>query len=355
VRQLVQAACKRDPSKLDLEWGYFNHRPKKAPNSGTFWDAVHSLTRPMNRTQLLSALLGDNPSHCLWRGDAPYALLSLQGPDAGDFLQRLCSQDVLGVAEGVLQPAAFLNAKGKLLATAQVVRLEGQYWLETSSEQASQLLALLERYHFTEKLQLALRPAQPVAEWVCRAGGASDQRAAMVEGRLVCSVARRGIGFHRIHGAQGEDRLWSADGQEHAGAVAPLSPEHAEALRMAAGFVRVGLESEPATLALEADLDDHCSSTKGCYTGQEIIARIHTYGHTNRRLCLLWLGMGEAIRAAMPLHEAEDNLPVGRVFHAVPLPGLGGRLGLGYLPTDFQAAGTRLLLAGGGEVAVLEW
>lgn len=308
----------------------------------------------MNRTQLLSALLEDAPG-TLWRAAAPYALLLVEGPDAGDFLQRLCSQDVLGVADGVLQPAAFLDAKGKLLATVQVARLAGQYWLETASEQAGKLHALLERYHFTEKLRLELRPQAAVQEWIAAAGAAAAAQAVWRDGRLDLQSCRRGIAFRRVHGPVGEERPWSLAGGEAGAAVRELSPARAEALRMAAGLVRVGVESEPATLALEADLDDHCSTTKGCYTGQEIVARIHTYGHTNRSLALLWLGMGPAIEAATPLHELEDNLPVGRVLHAVPLPELGGRLGLGYLPKDFQAAGTGLRLADGGEVVVVGW
>ena len=90
---------------------------------------------------------------------------------------------------------------------------------------------------------------------------------------------------------------------------------------MLAGLVRIGVETEASTLALEADLDDHCSTTKGCYTGQEIVARIHTYGHVNRKLCLLQLDGDGAIEQPVPLHELEDDLPVGRVMHAVAAPG----------------------------------
>jgi folate-binding protein YgfZ len=122
---------------------------------------------------------------------------------------------------------------------------------------------------------------------------------------------------------------------------------------MAAGLVRVGIETEPSTLALEADLDDHCSTTKGCYTGQEIVARIHTYGHVNRRLCLLHLAPGERIAAPQQLLEPDDGVAVGRVMHAVPVPGQAARLGLGYLPKDFQAVGTNLRLADGAAVRVI--
>jgi folate-binding protein YgfZ len=133
----------------------------------------------------------------------------------------------------------------------------------------------------------------------------------------------------------------------------PLADDLAEALRMAAGLVRVGVETEASTLALEAGLDDHCSTRKGCYTGQEIVARIHTYGHVNRKLGLLQLGGGDAIEAPATLLEPEDELPVGRVMHAVPVAGHDLRVGLGYLPKDFQALGTRLQLEGGGVATVV--
>ena len=59
-----------------------------------------------------------------------------------------------------------------------------------------------------------------------------------------------------------------------------------------------------------------------------------------------------AITAAVALHEREDDVPVGRVLHAVPAPGLGLRIGLGYLPKDFQAIGTELALPDGTAVTV---
>ena len=152
--------------------------------------------------------------------------------------------------------------------------------------------------------------------------------------------ARRGVQFVRSYGAGP-----AADG-------APLPHALAEALRMAAGLVRVGVETEASTLALEADLDDHCSTRKGCYTGQEIVARIHTYGHVNRKLCLLQLDGGERIEAPTTLLELEDELPVGRVMHAVSVPGHDLRVGLGYLPEDFQALGSKLKLEDGAAVEV---
>ncbi len=308
----------------------------------------------MTAANLTVELLAKGP---FARPAAPYTLIEVTGPDAGDFLQRLCSQDVLGLPEARTAPAAFLDGKGKLLATCLVFRLPGAFWLECRTELADRLLALLERYHFTEKLAFARRDLGPCGELVWRSCNdvAQDHRVVLDGARLSLKVARNGVSFLRVHGGEAGIVGLRDDGGLEAAPVQPLTEARAEALRMAAGFVRTGVETEANTLALEAALDDHCSSTKGCYTGQEIVARIHTYGHVNRRLCLLRLPDGPPIDAPQPLHEPEDRLAVGRVLHAVVVPELALRAGLGYLPKDFQAPGTELVLADGGLVRVEPW
>lgn len=285
-------------------------------------------------------ILAAGPWH---RQPAPHALVTVGGPDAGDYLQRLCSQDVLALAPGGLAPAAFLDAKGKVVATCLVGRAAAGFVLECQSAQQDRLLQLLERYHFSEKVEFG-RAGGAAVEGIAAAVGAG--RAELeVDGAVTrIAFARRGVQFERWHAAAAA-ALPTPAGR-------PIDAAHAEAIRMGAGLVAVGVETEPTTLALEADLDDHCSTTKGCYTGQEIVARIHTYGHTNRALCLLHLAPGSAITAPEPLHEPEDRLAVGRVMRAVPLPDLALRIGLGYLPRDFQAVGQQLLLADGSAVAV---
>lgn len=296
----------------------------------------------MTPEALVGSLLANGP---FVRDGAPFRLLEVQGPDAAEFLHRLCTQDVKGLGEGRLLPAAFLDNKGKLLVTCLVGKLGAGFLLEVPAELADKLAALLDRYHFTEKVTIALRPAGPCRETVGAAtGGAGEGPGTIGRDGDLCVVRwqRRGVAFERRHGA--------APGP--APTAAPLGAELAECLRMVAGLVRVGVESEASTLAMEADLVDHVAPDKGCYTGQEIVARIHTYGHVNRKLCLLSLPAGPGITTPEPLLD-EDELPVGRVMHAVPVPGQALRLGVGYLPQDFQAPGTVLRLGGGAVVTVV--
>lgn len=291
----------------------------------------------MTEIQLTATLLANGPYA---REDAPFSILDVAGPDAGAFLHRLCSQDVLGLTEGQLAPAAFLDAKGKVVCTALIWKHGEGYRLETHQEQADTLFELLERYHFTEKLAIQKVQVGYCHEYI---DAATEPVASVliVDDGCQLRYARHGVLFVRSYGSV------------TCVSAAPMPGDLAEALRMAAGLVRVGVETEASTLALEADLDDHCSTRKGCYTGQEIVARIHTYGHVNRKLCLLQLDAGDAIDAPVTLLEAEDEIPVGRVMHAVPMPGHDLRVGLGYLPKDFQEAGTTLKLEDGAVATVV--
>ena len=117
----------------------------------------------------------------------------------------------------------------------------------------------------------------------------------------------------------------------------------------------MGKDTDETTLALEADLDDHVSTAKGCYTGQEIVARIHTYGHVNRKLCLLAIDGTAPVEPGSQLLETEEGDPVGRVMTTAPLPDGARRVGLGYLPKDFWPRGTelRLVSADGPRVLVV--
>lgn len=277
------------------------------------------------------------------RAAAPWSVVLVAGRDALDFLQRLCSQDVVGLPPGSSRPGAFLDPKGKLQLTCRVVRTGDRVLLEVRTEMQDRLLQLLERYHFTEQLRFAAQ-AWTCSEWIgasLPAGLAADQAVVGDDG-LLLAAERHGVATVHAYGAVSAP----TSGQ-------PLSEEHAEALYMLQGLVRTGADTEPRTLVLEAGLEDHCSTTKGCYTGQEIVARIHTYGHTNRRLCLLRLDGGAAIAAPVELQEPADGVAVGRVMRAVPLPSGHERLGVGYLPQDFQQPGQRLRLADGSDVLVL--
>ncbi len=293
--------------------------------------AGNTITRlnKVNYSSLIQGILG---SEGVSGQAAAYQILAITGPDAVDYLQRLCSQDVLGMAAGESRPAAFLNAKGKLLHLCTLIRQqEGDgVYVEFSKDQAKGLADLLELYHFSEQLTL-----QPAKDWGCVElfSLQAMEKPGATDAGLVVSGQQGDVYWQRLHG----DVAQAVEYKE-------MKAEQAEALRICMLRPRLGVDTEANTLALELPIADHIALEKGCYTGQEIVARIHTYGHTNRALCSLLIeGRGE-VAAQTPLLD-EDDEAVGRVMSVAPVPGEDLRVALGYLPTVLTESGTELQLA----------
>lgn len=270
---------------------------------------------------------------------APFAILRVRGPDAVDFVHRLSTQDVVAMAVGDARPAAFLTPKGKLETLAWIGRAADAVWIEAQGHEAARLAELLERYHFTEKLAIEPRP-----DWVCAqlVGPAAWAEVGATAAGVVVEAESlrlagecRGLRWVRWHGPR--ERLPQVVRPE-------LSGEQWQQLRIAAGIAWVGTDVDASNLGLEADIDDHVSTSKGCYTGQEIVARIHTYGHVNRKLVRVLLHGTPLPGAGAPLVD-EDGDAVGRLTSVAPLA-VDRAVGLGFLPHELARSGVRLAVPG---------
>ncbi len=259
-------------------------------------------------------------------------LIELAGPEAADFLQSLCSQDVLAIAPGEARAAAFLTAKGKLITVANIGFAAESLWLEAPIAQVDELAALLDRYHFAEKLSIRRCEHLVASELWGRDVSAHTGLAAwsceVSEGVVILTGARYGVSWARRYAPVGA--VWDA-----VTAVPELSVDLATGLRLAAGLVEPGRDTDAQTIALEAGLDDHVSTTKGCYVGQEVVARIHTYGHVNRQLTLVELATTAAVELGTALCDRDDGEAIGRVLSVVPLPAGERSIGFALLPKLF--------------------
>lgn len=232
------------------------------------------------------------------------AVVWVEGPDAAGFLQGLLSNDVAALAPGEACAALVLDAKGHVQVELRAHR-DGPdaFTLLAETAAAAELAGLLERYHFSEDLEI-LGP-EPVGVTTL-SGAPPPGDALVVPGPLPGTID-----------VVTEDPLGAI-----AGAGAAEAPAEAlEMARVAAGVPRIGVDTGPATLVQEVGLEDAAVSfSKGCYLGQETVARLQFRGHANRRL------RGLALSDPPPEPGSPvllDGREVGRLSSVAVTPDLG--------------------------------
>jgi folate-binding protein YgfZ len=119
-----------------------------------------------------------------------------------------------------------------------------------------------------------------------------------------------------------------------------------EILRVEAGLPRYGVDMDETNVVTEAPLDDAVSYTKGCYVGQEIIARIHWRGHVAKKLTGLLFGDEEKVEREAKI-RATDGKEIGRITSSVFSPRLGRTVALGYVKYDYLSPGTKAFVSWG--------
>jgi len=240
--------------------------------------------------------------------------VEVSGHDAQDFLERMLSNDVASLDGSEGRPALLLTAKGRIIAPLKVVRTAPEAFLlvTDASELAGPVATALRAARFASRCEIEVRPWEGFVQL--------GSEAALPAFRT---------------GDYGTE-AWET--WREAGAVAEAADAAAlEELRIEAGTPAWGKELDEGILPAEAGLDaTHISFDKGCFPGQEPIARLHYRGHANRRLRRL------EVSEANPGDEIVWNgKVVGRVTSAAP-----GRA-LGYVRT--AVPDDAVLNVGGGQ------
>jgi len=205
------------------------------------------------------------------------------GQDAGDYLQRMVSNDVEALASGEACPALLLTAKARVIAPLVVLRRADDDFLVLTEPGLGRVV----REHLT---RMRLR-AQ------CEIESEEHESVLVLDGR------------------EGFATDWPGAREVlDAGLVPTLSEEDIELRRIESGVPRWKREIDDRILPAEAGLDaSHVSFSKGCYPGQEPVARLHFRGHPNRGLRVLELD-GVPEPDAPLLHDGRE---VGRVTSAM--------------------------------------
>jgi aminomethyltransferase len=270
--------------------------------------------------------------------DQQRGLIAVWGDEAVQFLDGLITNNVKTLGDGEQMLAAFPNAQGRLLAVVRELRQGDRFLFETEEATREKLFQNLFRFtsageFFIEDLSgkyryFELVKTSPESE-------ISDLK----------SEISNGEGLISFDSPMGRSTFVDVDAADEfrtqviESGVVELSDEQFETVRIEKGVPKYGIDMDETTVVPELGIDGLISYNKGCYIGQEIIARIHFRGHVAKQLSGLLLDApGEA---GTELFAAEGK-SAGRLTSVTFSPRLDQHIALGYVRYEHLAEGTEL-------------
>ena len=295
-------------------------------------------------------------------------ILELTGPDRLSFLNNLLTNETWdktsksGLASGKWIYAFFLNGKGRIVADMNVLELGDKTWLEMDARKVELIRAAFDKYLFREQVKMTNRigslheislhgpGSAAILDEVCEPkfpaidqGRAHTSWIAGVEVAIwrddMCSVP----GFHLVVASDGVEKIWSEllkrfhDNHEHGRRrLRPIGWAAFNATRIEGGRPIFGIDFDDSVLPAETgQLDRAVSFTKGCYLGQEIVARMHARGQVARQLVGLRVNDDALPMAGTLVYDDQDN-QVGGITSSTVSPVLSNAcICLGFVKKPF--------------------
>ncbi|MDR6971336.1 glycine cleavage T C-terminal barrel domain-containing protein [Leifsonia shinshuensis] len=258
------------------------------------------------------------------------AVLTVQGPDRLSWLNSLTSQALTGLAPGESSETLLLDVTGRVEHAARVLDDGDTVWLLVDRPEAEGLLAWLTSMRFMLRVELADRtadlatigtlgdPPLPIAApngvpliWH------DPWREVAPGGHQYARGEHPGAGWAWSERLVPRDALPSLVSRVTSGELAVAGTVAAEALRIAAWRPRFSTEVDERTIPHELDwLRTAVHLSKGCYRGQETVAKVHNLGHPPRRLVMLHLDGSEGVHPVTGASVTLDGQEVGAVTSA---------------------------------------
>ena len=319
-----------------------------------------------DRGVLLPARFGDDPTaeyRALRDGAALVDLgfrtiVRATGDDRVAFLQGMLTNDVAALAPGGGCAALLLTIQGRVTADVRLLATEDALLLDVDGRARDAFVAALEQLLVADDVELR-DPDPPVA--LIGVEGPAAERLAGVSlapyAHATVRIADVPVRVQRasdVHGpgvvvhapATGAVAVWEA---LRAAGARPCGMEALEGRRVEVGVPRIGVDMDGSTLVLEVPVDDAISISKGCYLGQEVVARGTARGHVNRRLTGLRLEGPEPPHGATLVRDGKD---VGHLTSVARAFGAGGLAALGFVRREHWAPGTELAVRHGHAVTI---
>lgn len=258
-------------------------------------------------------------------------LIAVWGKEAVQFLNGLITNDVAKLEDGAQMFAAFPNAQGRLLAVVRVLRRGERFLFETEAATREKVFQNLFRFTFagdffaedlTEKYSYFSMPNSKF----------KIQNSEVIE-------------FETKFGADSFVPVEAAEEFKKellAQNAVEISEELYEVLRIESGVPLYGVDMDETTIVSELGIENLISYTKGCYIGQEIIARIYFRGHVAKQLTGLVFEADEVSVNPNDELKSHEGKNAGRLTSVTFSPQLGKTIALAYVRYDYLAEGTEL-------------
>ena len=288
--------------------------------------------------------------------ELPRGLFAVWGKEAVQFLDGMVTNDMKTLSDGAQMLAAFPNAQGRLLAAVRILRQGDRFLIETEEATREKVFSNLFRFtfagdFFVEDLfegyrfyELTFTPGTQASSPVSPQRGESD----LANGNLVFHSYRSNATLVCVTN-ESADRFRNL---VLANGCIEISAAAYETLRIESGTPKYGVDMDENTIVPELGIDGMISYTKGCYIGQEIIARIHFRGHVAKELTGLIFDERRSSKAetrpvaSTPQLGGElttaDGKNAGRITSVVFSPKLGSNIALAFVRYDYLAEGTKL-------------
>lgn len=288
-----------------------------------------------------------------------YGTLTLTGEDRATFLHRLISNDVENLSVGEGNYAMLLTNRGKIIADMRVYILEDKIYISTAPESTEDVFAELDKYIIADDVELSVETDNlgaiavygPNSTGLVQSVLNAENLGSLPEDHSKsCVFDQQGIvcvrsnavgecGYHLYISTDKLETLWDKLIAERPNVV-PIGWDTLETLRIEAGTPRYGTELTDSIIPLEAELEHAIDFEKGCYIGQEIVARMKYRGHPNRLL------RGIEIDAEHPTQQDSrifnGDKEVGWVTSSTYSPTLGKPIALGYVRMAVTEDGTQI-------------
>lgn len=280
-------------------------------------------------------------------GIAQRDFIRVTGGDAAKFLHNFCTAEIKALEENAATEAFFLNVKGKVISYAVITRDAEGFVIAIDAGQAASLMEHLDRYIISEDVELTdasdrwaevIAAGPKAADWLSSLGFTSlpAMREAVASepafGKL--SAIAWSLGEQPVY------RIWVAESEaanlcealvQFGGSL--LEEQAMEILRIESAFPRFGVDITDANLAQEVDRNEQTISlVKGCYLGQETVARLDALGHVNKLLVRIFAADATELQPGEELIDADKT--VGQITSAVFSPLRNGVVGLAYVRTS---------------------